>query len=570
MRVAAGRGAGDVYEYVGSTPLAVGTDLSTQNYSDATKWTLVGRASGAQAFVLDSTIGGTTTGSASGALTADAIANQTIDAIVLAGSVAIAGGAGAVAVAGAGAAAMNSIAAVVGAYVNGSTGIKAASISLHATDTSAIHAITGAASIAASFGAVGVSVAIGVALASNTIANDIEAYIANGNVVAATGSGGIGLFAVEGATIESLTAAASISAAFGETGIAVSGAGALASNTILTHTNAFIDSSDVTSGGAVTISASDTATIQAIIAAASVAVAAGGVGASGSIGIALARNLIGYSLDAAPSHDYTSDQTISGLANGKRVKVVDGSGPRSGDVYEYVGTTIPTSTSVDLSKEDYGDPTSWRLVGLSDAAEQVQAYIHNSHVDATGALMLTATGSQTIDALVLAGSVAIAVGGTGVALTGAGSGAMNKVQVQVHAYIDGDTATGLTHERDQRDEHQRDRARHVDDHGPDRRRVRRCGHRRRRREPLDRRRRLLQRGGERRRGLHRQREERRHGDDGRDRARGADARPLARLLGEPDAGAARRRGGQRHRLSPRPRSGARSRRTASRCRRTSS
>ncbi|MHC5833065.1 MAG: hypothetical protein ACYT04_98055, partial [Nostoc sp.] len=77
--------------------------------------------------------------------------------------------------------------------------------------------------------------------------------------------------------------------------VGISGAGAAAINTILTNDNAYISGSVVTSAGAVNITATSTPTINALIAAVSAAVGAGGTtGVGVSIGAAVANNYIGY------------------------------------------------------------------------------------------------------------------------------------------------------------------------------------------------------------------------------------------------------------------------------------
>ena len=66
------------------------------------------------------------------------------------------------------------------AYLQGDKdgkGIEAASISLNAEDTSTIDSFTGAVSVAASGGLVGVSLSIGVGVAFNEIDNDVAGFI---------------------------------------------------------------------------------------------------------------------------------------------------------------------------------------------------------------------------------------------------------------------------------------------------------------------------------------------------------------------------------------------------------
>ena len=115
------------------------------------------------------------------------------------------------AVSGSGVFVENEIADTVLAYDDGGTstaGIIAPSISISASDTSKITATAAAASLAASFGNTGVSISIGLSLATNQINNDVEAYIANAVTPVAPAStrrhhhvGGISVMSTENATI---------------------------------------------------------------------------------------------------------------------------------------------------------------------------------------------------------------------------------------------------------------------------------------------------------------------------------------------------------------------------------
>src|SRR5439155_2402859 len=70
--------------------------------------------------------------------------------------------------------------------------------------------------------------------------------------------------------INVVSAAASLAAGIGgSAGVAISGAGAFSQNVILTHTNAFVDSSVVDSAGDVALEAKSTSAIQSTVAAAS-------------------------------------------------------------------------------------------------------------------------------------------------------------------------------------------------------------------------------------------------------------------------------------------------------------
>ena len=131
-----------------------------------------------KAFVEDSSI---ITSGPGGALSITADAAQTIDAFVLAGSVAIgAGGTFAVSAAGAGAASDNRITTDVAAFIDGDRtgGISATTVTVTAGNLSHINADTAAASLAAALsGGVSVSVAIGVSLASNLIDSNVESLV---------------------------------------------------------------------------------------------------------------------------------------------------------------------------------------------------------------------------------------------------------------------------------------------------------------------------------------------------------------------------------------------------------
>ena len=246
-----------------------------------------------------------------------------------------------------------------------------------------------------------------------------------------------------------IAAAASLAVGGGLAGIAVSGAGAYASNVILTKTNAYVADSKLTSAAGVALSALSTATIRAIVGAFSAAVGAGAVGVGVSIGISLARNMIGWEPEAVAAPVLSSDDRLAGgLAFGTKVRIANG--PGAGDVFEYLGPPLtptandplcPGSSSarcIDLRRQDYRNPELWKRLGLKDSAAEVQAYSERSSIAATGALSLTATASETIEAIVLAASASLAAGIVGVGLSGAGAASENRIFVLVAAYIDGD------------------------------------------------------------------------------------------------------------------------------------
>ncbi|MAI32532.1 MAG: hypothetical protein CMM07_12785, partial [Rhodopirellula sp.] len=376
-------------------------------------------------------------------VTLDAIANQKIKSVVIAGSVAIGvGGAAGLGAAGSGVDVENRIGATVRAFIDGNStaGVIASDVSILAEDTSSIDAFALAASVAASVGgAAGLSVAIGVSLAENVITTQVEASISNAKHVTTT-SGEIVVSAQQTASIDALAIAASVALGFGgAAGIAVSGAGADAKNLIRTNTKAFATDSKLTSAGDVTVRADNEANLTANIYTLSAAIAVGGAAGFGaSIGVGLARNIIGWDSNPVTTYDYTSDLQSAVLTSGKRVKI--GDGVRGGDVYEYINVT--GQTNVNLLEEDYGDKEYWKRVDLTRDAMEVTSYLLNTSVDAVGALSVTADATGTIDAEVLAGSVAAAGGLLGAAISGVGVGAENRIAAKIDARVDGDGIIG--------------------------------------------------------------------------------------------------------------------------------
>ncbi len=327
-----------------------------------------------RAYIQDSSI------TARGALSATATATESITTGVGAGAVGIAlKSSTSVSAAGAGALAENKIANQVQAYIDGdgANGITANSITLKAEDTATITAEVGAAALGVSFaGSTAVSLTIGVSLARNQIENDVQAYIDNADNGVTANSGEIKLEAIESATIEKANAvAASLAIAVSsDVAVALAGAGAEGTNIINNTVKAYIANSTVETKGSsknITVDAQNTISIKSLVGAIAAAGSGGVSPVSGSLGVGLARNLIGY--------DSISDTTGGG--------------------------------------------------------NQVHAYINNSTVTSTGDVKVNATSTETIEeAIAFAGSVAIAVG-AGVGVAGAGVGVTNKIGSQVYAYL---------------------------------------------------------------------------------------------------------------------------------------
>ena len=173
-----------------------------------------------------------------GAITADAVGDQDIDATVVAGAIGIAasgGGGGIGSWVGAGSVAFNTVKTDIEAFISGSgaSGLDSGSITLNAWDMSSLNADTVAASVAANFAPEGtLAVAIGVAFAKNVVANNVQAYITG---VTDVDTGDIRVEAKQTGAIDAASTAVGVSGAFGETGLAISGGGSWTDNYFLTR-----------------------------------------------------------------------------------------------------------------------------------------------------------------------------------------------------------------------------------------------------------------------------------------------------------------------------------------------
>ena len=375
-----------------------------------------------------------------------ATSDQTIDAFVLSGSVAISGGIVGIGLSGAGSSTINKVAVWVEAAIIRDTtaGIEANSIDVKAFDDSDIEAFSGSAALAGSLAIIAIDVSVAVTIARNEISSEVRAYIVDAVGDAGTAgirarTGDIQVTADEDADITAEAMAASAAAGLGLAGVGLAGAGADARNVILTKTEAFVVDSELESAGDTKIAATFRSDIHAEIETVSAAVGVGLFGGALAIGIGIAQNYIGWDPTASDERtDYTTNSNPSTIFRGDRVRIVDG-GAHDGDLYEYVGED-PLSGHPDLELEQYSDPNSWKQIRGADTAE-VNAYLEETSLAAGGDLTIEASADADIDSIVLNDEVAIAAGVIGFAASGAGSTATNKVATAVRAYID-DTPNG--------------------------------------------------------------------------------------------------------------------------------
>ena len=436
VKIANGPGKGDVFQYIGTQTLT-GVDLRQGDYRNPTLWKQINLSDAAapvEAYIKRSSVSAT-----SGDITLTAHSMASIHALTIAAAAAISGGVVGIGLSGAGAASENRINMKVQAYIDGdgATGISAQDVSLDANDSSTIDALTGSAALALSVGVISVSVAIGVGIAKNEIASQTLAYIANadGSTSDTTdygvdASGDITIGATNGATITSTAFAAAAAAGVGLGSFAIAGAGVNALNVILGKTKAYVDQSDVSATGDVSITADDEATIEAHVLAFAAAVTIGGVAGAVSIGVAIANNYIGF--------------TSSGSAQAAEVQAyVTNSSLNAGGSLE-IGATEHATITADIATTSVSVSVGAIAVGGSGAGVTIEnkvnvlakAYIdttRNGGIDAFD-VTITAQDTSTITATARAVSFSVSVGVVSGSVAISISLAQNTIQSDVEAY----------------------------------------------------------------------------------------------------------------------------------------
>jgi hypothetical protein len=312
------------------------------------------------------------------------LANEKIDAVVLAGSAAVAFGGLAGAASVAGISAINQIGNHVIAQIDGDGvgGIHVGSVILSAEDSSSINAVGGAASIAASFAGTGAaSLSVGVALAENSINNRVQASITHAHDLHAS-AGNVIVSAIEANRIAADTVAASAAIAIAPVGIAISGGLASAFNTIESITTAFIaDSAHIQASGAVQVTAVDTATIDADIKSIS---AAGGV-ISVAVGLGLTHN--------------KAQNTVSSSIRNSKVIAEGGDIEVSADSNPIIETKIEaTALSIGFGVGMAG------VRSISEIAVNTESYLDSAQLSAVGHDILVTATSTSIAAPVTNGN----------------------------------------------------------------------------------------------------------------------------------------------------------------------
>lgn len=320
----------------------------------------------------------------------------------------------------AGAAATNRIENSIKAYVDDVGGGAAAApnaivesggdILLSAASTSVIKATGVAVALSVSVGSVGVSIAFGVTVAKNEIVNTVHATIGDSKVVA---DGDIRIEADSGGTIVATSVAAAVSVSVSTGAAAVSGSGAVTHSTNLIDNDVLsaiqgAGSVTTTSGGNVSISATDNAKIEAVDVTAALSVSVSMQGVSGALAIAASKqtNTIQNTIRAA---------IFDTTAGGRDLTLdVAGSVRVSADSLSSITATgVGVSVSVAVTNPTQGVAVALAGAGVdieNKVTNTVAAIIRNAKVEADGDITVTAKDRNTITANLTTVSIAAAVG----------------------------------------------------------------------------------------------------------------------------------------------------------------
>ena len=343
------------------------------------------------------------------------------------------------------------------ACIDGSDVFAAGPVLVSASSTASVNTLARGGSFAGTFGeGYAVAVAASGAGTYSTIEQTISASIQDGSAVTTTQSGPVSVTATDSSSILADAGGVSIAVAYGSGKVGSLSVGAAnADNTMEDTVKAFIDSSNVSADGGITVSA------QSVEAPGSTApdrvnALAFGIGGSGA---ASGTNSASIAVDGAGSGAYnTIDNNITAYINncdasneisassngtgqggtGLTVSASDDLSVRAdsgGYAVALAGTTGLISGAVGI-----GAAESENFVGQS-GGDSVEAYINNSKVVVTGPVTLSAVTTASLQANGIGFTGAVAGTTTGGALTGAlagaGAGTMNNVAMTIEAMIEG-------------------------------------------------------------------------------------------------------------------------------------
>ena len=325
--------------------ISVGSGSSTSISGDIAVSVAINDIENATEAVIDSV----DTTANDGPVSLTATSSKSLLAHVVAASVGVSASSGSgtqIALTGAGAAATNTTHNSVLAIIDNAdvaANEPGGSVSLVAADSTDITAdvVAAALGVTVSSGSSGGSLAVAVTVAENTIDNTTQALVMGGSAIDAEGD--FDAHASSTGSISAVGVAASVSVGVssgGSAGLSGAGAGVGATNTITNTIEAgVIEDSSVIAGGAASISATDSASVTADVASASVAVIRGqfqrhaqrcgrGLGGGQQIDNVVQAHVLDSSLDAGGALDITatSDKNIDALGLSAAVAVSASSG----------------------------------------------------------------------------------------------------------------------------------------------------------------------------------------------------------------------------------------------------
>ncbi|MEO0518743.1 MAG: DUF4347 domain-containing protein, partial [Cyanobacteria bacterium P01_A01_bin.116] len=321
----------------------------------------------------------------------------------------------------------------IDAYVEQSTVTSDGAVSIDATSTATVDALSIGGAAAVSTGELTLSLSGAGAGTTNTIDNAITAQVSQGAVITTTNNATVAVTATDDSMIKADSGGVAIAATLGSTtGIAASVGASVAVNQIgkgRGHSvQALVDGATINSEGDVTIAASSDATIDGLSFAGAVAAA----GSANGLSVALAgsgtaiKNKIKMTIGAAIQNggDVQTDADVSVSAtDDSKIKADAGA----------------VSLSISASSGVAGAGSVGVAIADNDIRNSVTATVDNGIVDAK-ALTLNATSTTKIDTFGLTGTVSVAVGGGG-ALSGAAAGTevTNTIENTIQAYIQNDS-----------------------------------------------------------------------------------------------------------------------------------
>ncbi len=255
---------------------------------------------------------------------------------------------------------------------------------------------------------------------------------------AVTTPGDISLSSSESATINAISIAASAAIGGGLVGVGISGAGADSTNVILTKTNAYVLSSSIVSGRDVSITATATPTIHALVVSLSAGLGVGAIGGAVSIGSSTAHNYIGYTLNGSPQsaqvEAYAQYSSIVAVGN-ISLTATDHS---TIDANVDAGSVALAGGGVAIAASGAGANVTNKI------ATDVKAFSTNSTgagIHAGHDVSLSASDTSTITATVVAVSIAGTIGVIGGSAAVGVSIANNQIGNDVEAYLSSATVT---------------------------------------------------------------------------------------------------------------------------------